>query len=116
MSKSDKEDPGKRLEALAGFDAAKGISLSEDLFKEVLQEATAERREDAKKRAHKLLKQALEIREAMVKAERAFKGQQQKFNSELGKLLNGLESQLNSKANKPAEDSDSNGDGEGVKA
>lgn len=91
---SSKKDPGERLAEIAGFDAAKGVVLSDELFKEVLQEVTEGRRQAAKDKASSLLKQALEIRENMVKAERAFQGNQQKFNKTLGKLLNRLEAQL----------------------
>ena len=96
MNKEEKtnKDPSERLEQLAGFDAAKGLPLSDVLFKEVLEEVTANRREEAKEKARGLLKQALEIRETMVKAKRDFHGNQQKFNNTLGKLLNRLESQL----------------------
>lgn len=88
------KDNGERLQKLAGFDAAKGLNLSTDLFQEVLEEVTAGRREEAKNKARELITEALSIREQMVKAERAFKNSQNKFNETLGKLLNRIESQM----------------------
>lgn len=107
------KDPAERLQTIAGFDAAKGFPMSDELFKEVLEEVNEGRKEEAKKRARDLLTQALDIREQMVKAERAFTGQQKKFQKTLGKLLNRLEAQLRNQPPPKEEDDKEEGDTEG---
>lgn len=92
---SDKKDTGERLEKLVGFDAAKHPSITNEVFKEVLADLHKERAEKAKAQATEQIRKALELREKMVKAEREFNKQKQKFDQELGKLLNRLEAQLN---------------------
>lgn len=93
----------ERLEKLIGFDAAKSSNLTQDLFQEVLGDIKKERFEKAKVAAREQLVKAMELREKMAKAEKEFNSQKAKFNKELGKLLNRLESSLNGR---PVEESE----------
>ena len=83
--------PAERLQDLVGFDPTKKPGMTESVLKSVLEEVNAERDKQAKEKARELIKQALEVREQMVKAERDFAAAKSKFDKELGKLLNRLE-------------------------
>jgi len=85
MAKETK-DPSARLEDLVGFDAAKPMKTS-DVLEEALKEINKERAEKAKDKALGLMRQAFELREKMVQAEREFEKQRKKFNKELGKIV-----------------------------
>jgi hypothetical protein len=91
---SDKPDNTKRLTDLVGFDPAKKPSASETLFKEVLADIQKERDAKAREVVRTQLAEAIRLREEMHKAESEFNKQKQKFDSQLGKLLNSLENSL----------------------
>ena len=101
---SEQNDPGIRLTKLAGFDPAKKPKMTNALLKEVLDELQETREQQAKERARSLLQKAIELREGMVKAEKEFNSQKQKFDKELGKILNQLESDLNRSSQAPGGD------------
>jgi len=104
-----KPSPAERLATLVGFDPAKRGSLSDELFKEVLEDLTEERVKKAKEAAKEQLEKAVKLREDFDKAEKSFDSQKKKFNKELGKLLNKIESQLKGEAPKDESD-DSSGE------
>lgn len=85
----------ERLEKLIGFDAAKRLNVTKELFGELVDDIKKERLEKAKISAREQLVKAIELREQMVKVEKEFENNRRKFEKELGKLLNSLEASLN---------------------
>jgi len=90
----------EKLEGLLGFDPAKRGTL--ELFKEVVQEISKERTDKAKAQdeaarwlnrqaAKEHLTKAISLREGMVKAEKDFNKEKQKFEKELGKVMNQIQ-------------------------
>jgi hypothetical protein len=94
----------ERLKTLVGFDPAQRPKVTDDIFKEVMQDINEERAAIAKDKARTLLTQAFELREQMVKARSDFERQEKKFEKELGKILNRLESEL--RGSPPAEEAE----------
>lgn len=94
---SDKVSNAKRLADLCGFDPVKKPTASHELFAEVLGDIRKEREEKAKVAAREQLTKAIELSEKMDKVKREFEGQYAKFEKELGKMLNRLESSLSGK-------------------
>ena len=92
MSKVDASP--ERIEKVVGFDPAKRQSLTSELFKELLDEAKEERLEKAKEAARGKLKKLMELREQVSDLEKKFKGEKQKFDKQIHKLLNEIEGSL----------------------
>ena len=88
-------DNAKRLADLVGYDPAKKPSASKEVFAEVLADLKKERDAKAREAVKVQLAEAIQLREQMHKAESEFNKQKQKFDSQLGKLLNSLENSLN---------------------
>lgn len=84
----------ERLTNLVGFDPAQHPKVTDEIFKEVMQDINEARAEKAKEKARGLLEQAFELRGQMAKARSEFERQEKKFEKELGKILNRLESEL----------------------
>lgn len=96
----------ERLEKLVGFDPVKKLSATGELLKSVVSDIKKEREEKAKTAAREKLVLAFDLREKMHKAEREFESQKAKFEKELGKLLNSLESNLSGSPVPQEEDSE----------
>ena len=85
----------ERLESVLGFDPAKPQGVTGDLLKEVVGEIQKERLAKAKVAAKEQIVKAMELRERMYKSKKEFDNQFAKFEKELGKMMNKLESSLN---------------------
>lgn len=83
-----------KLEGLLGFDPTKRETLTQELFKEVVQEISKERTDKAKAQAKEHLTKAIQLREGMVKARRDFDREDKKFEKELGKVMNQIQGVL----------------------
>lgn len=82
------------LTALLGFDPSKKARLSSDLFNDVKKDFETKRIEAAKEKARTAITAAMLLQEQMAKSEKEFKQAQEKFEKELGKLVNEIKSQL----------------------
>lgn len=99
-----------KLNELLGFNPAKRHPLGPKtgvLFQDTLKEIREEREKTAKAQAKDLLLKAMNIQEEWSKAEKQFNNQKAKFDKELGKLLNQINSMLNGSDPQP-ENSNSN--------
>lgn len=94
---NQKKTSADRLQDLLGFDAAKKGTLTSELFSEVVKEIQEERSKEAKVRAKEHLLKAMGLREQMDKAKKDFDSQYKKFEKELGKILNQIQSILSGK-------------------
>jgi hypothetical protein len=93
----------ERLKNLVGFDPVRQPRLTNEIFREVMEEINATRAEKARSRARELLEKAFLLREQMAKARSDFERQEAKFDKELGKILSRLESEIHG-SNSPAEE------------
>lgn len=84
----------QRLVNLMGFDPAKRQGATQDLLKEVLGDLTKERAEKAKELVKAQLAEAVQLREQMHRLDSEFNKNRAKFDKQLGKILNSLESAL----------------------
>jgi predicted RNA-binding Zn ribbon-like protein len=80
----------ERLTKVLGFDPAK--ASGGNVFSEALNEVQKKRTEATKAKAMELIESAIKLREEMDGLERQFGGQKKKFEKELGKVLNRIES------------------------
>ena len=96
-----KPSNAERLTDLLKFDPIKRHPITQEVFADVLKEITEERLKTVRVQAKETLQKAMELRQQMNKAEKDFKGQQQKFEKELGKLLNQVQSMLSGKEPEP---------------
>lgn len=85
----------QRLVNLLGFDPARRPGPTADLLKDVLGEITKERAEKAKEQIKVQLVEAVQLREQMHRLENDFTKNKQKFEKQLGKILNFLEAAAN---------------------
>ncbi len=97
-----KVDQVERLVKLVGFDPVKRPTPTDELMRKVLGEMQEERTKIAEGHVKEQLKLAVQAREDMHKLKKEFDGQHRKFEENLGKILNGLESSLRS-SQAPAE-------------
>jgi hypothetical protein len=100
----DKKTNTERLSDITGFDPARRPKLTEDLFREVMDDIRQEREEKAQKRARETMLKAIELREQAAKVEKDFRNQMAKFEKELGKLLNQIEQDLQGGGQTPQEE------------
>ena len=92
---SNNVSPTNRLlELLNGDDPGKRPSPTQEVFKQVLEEYQKSRFELAKESAAALFKKAVELREKMFKLKRESEAQFSKFDKELGKIMNQIESNI----------------------
>lgn len=84
----------QRLVNLLGFDPARRPSATQELLKEVLGDLNKERSEKAKELVKAQLAEAVQLREQMHRLESEFNKNRAKFDKQLGKILNSLESAL----------------------
>ncbi len=82
------------LTSLLGFDPSKKPKLSADLFNDVKKDFETKRLDAAKEKARTAIAAALVLQEQMQKSEKEFKQAQEKFEKELGKLVNEIKNQL----------------------
>lgn len=97
MADTSVSKSAEKLEGLLGFDPTKRGTLTQELFKEVVQEISKERTDKAKAQAKEHLTKAIQLREGMVKAEKDFNKEKQKFEKELGKVMNQIQGILTGK-------------------
>ena len=100
----------ERLSSMVGFDPAKHPQVTDDVFKKVMKDIKEERAEKAAEKAKGLLEQAFALSGQMAKAASDFKRQEKKFDKELGKLINRLESEL--KGGPPPVEEEAEADGQ----
>lgn len=98
---SEKKSASQELKDMMGFDATKQENISNELFAEVLDELKEKRTQEAKEKARGLLKKAVELQNKLDQLERDFRGQTQKFEKELGKILNSIKGDLHCGNNSP---------------
>lgn len=94
----------ERLNKLLGFDPTKRQSVTQELFKEVMDQVNADRMEKAREQAREQITKAIELRQQAAQLEKEFTGKMQKFDKELGKILSSLERSLNPNAPQAAEE------------
>jgi len=104
MSKVDASP--ERFQKVLGFDPARRQNLTQDLFKELLDEAQKDRLEKAKEAARGKLRKLMELREQVVALEKKFNGERQKFDKQIHSLFNEIEGSLSGRP-APTEDSES---------
>jgi len=95
------DNPVDRLVDLVGLDPAKKPTPTQELFQQVAEEYRQGRLEVAKEAAASLFKRAIECREKMYKLRRESDAQFAKFEKELGKIMNQIESGLQQVATPP---------------
>lgn len=98
---SDNPSSDRLVERL-GWDPAKRASVTKDLFEELIVEAQAKRLEEAKEAARGKLAKAMELRQKVSEIEKKFRGERQKFEKEIGKLLNEIEGGFSQSQPQPA--------------
>lgn len=92
---SNETDPqANRLTKIFGRDPAKPHTVTSDMLQEVMKGLDEADREAAKEKATALLTQAVELRKKKVNCVREHTGQIKKFDKEMGKLLNRIESMV----------------------
>lgn len=92
MAEND-QSPAAKLTTLLGFNAArKSLPVTQEIFKEVLSEVTDERRKAAKGQVKELLTKAMDLHSQAAVAEKKFNQEKAKFEKELGKLINQIQS------------------------
>lgn len=96
----------ERLDNLLDFDVTKKPSLTQELFGEIVKDLKDVRYETAKAAAREQITKAIELREKMYRVEKEFEAQKNKFNKELGKLLNSIESRLEGRESSAPEQND----------
>lgn len=79
----------ERLTKVLGFDPAKNAGGG--VFAKAMDEVKKKREEAALSKATALIEQAMDLRQKMDDAERAFNVQKKKFEKELGKLVGRIE-------------------------
>jgi hypothetical protein len=108
----NKPSAADKLTELLGFDPVKRPTLGPKggkLFAEALAEITKERDEKAKAQAAELFRKAIALSEERNKSKKAFQQADQKFEKELGKVLNQIQGLVNGVEPQPE---NGNGDGE----
>jgi len=90
VSEKETIDNVAKLNDLLGFDSARRPHVAAEPLKKALDEICAEREAEAQKKAKETLQKAIDLSRQMADIEREFKKNHQKFNKELGKLLNSL--------------------------
>ncbi len=92
-----------KLVDLLGFDPTKRTTISKGskLFTEALAEITKERDEKAKGQATELFRKAIALSDERKKARQAFNSADAKFEKELGKVLNQINSLVSGKEPEP---------------
>ena len=104
MADPQKPNASDRLVDLLGFDPAKKPTIGDKtskLFQDTLKELTEEREKKAKEEAKTLMQKAMQLQEERAKARKQFQGADQKFEKELGKILNQINSMLTGKEPEP---------------
>lgn len=94
----NKPSAAEKLTELLGFDPNKRPSLGQKggkLFTEALADIVKERDEKAKAAATELFRKAIQLSDERNKARKAFQQADQKFEKELGKVLNQIQSLVN---------------------
>ena len=86
-----KPDKTKKLVDTLGFDPAKAPTGSAAVLTEVIAEITKERDDKIRIQLKELLTKAMDLRVTVEKAKKAFDKETQKYEKELGKILNDLE-------------------------
>src|SRR5690349_13448095 len=93
----NKVDNTARLTELLKFDPVKRPSPTRELLEEVLADLQKDRNVKAKEAARVQLTEAIKLREDMHKVKSEFEKHYNKFNDQLGKVLNSLENSLRGK-------------------
>lgn len=88
---SEEESGVQKLEKLLGHDPSKPFTGG-GILQEAMEEIKADRIRDAKNKAKEMLTKAMELHQAILKADQEWKAKIAKFNKELGKILSAVES------------------------
>jgi hypothetical protein len=88
---SDTKAGVQRLEDLLGHNPSKELTGG-DILQEAMKEIKEERAKEAKVKAKDMLSKAIELHRSITKADQEWRSKIAKFNKELGKVLNKLES------------------------
>lgn len=107
---AEQKTSSDKLIEMLGADPAKD-DLSKDVLTEALQELKAERAEEAKKKAKEQLAKAIDLHNQHDKARKEFEGKSNKFQKDLGKIINKLYAMVQGH-NPPAEEPEEGGDAE----
>lgn len=87
MSEEKKPTPDQQLVDFLGFDPASAENIPTDLFREVLGEIEAEKKEERRKKAKETVEEATKIYKEFKKLEVEFEKSRQKMHQSLGALM-----------------------------
>ena len=91
----------------AGFSSTSQTPITTKILEDVTKELQIEREEAAKLRAKELVGKDIELSQKRDAARKAFSAQDKKFDKELGKLINQIESSVNGRQNESEDSEDS---------
>lgn len=100
---SEQNSNQEQLVSILGFDPLKD-NITKDILTEAFDELKKEKAANAKVKAKELLSKAVELHSQMTAAKREFESKINKFDKELGKLVNRLKAFANGQQ-PPAEES-----------
>lgn len=111
MAEQQKKTSSDKLIEMLGGDPAKD-DLSKDVLTEALKELKEERAEEAKKKAKEQLAKAIDLHNQHDKARKEFEGKSNKFQKDLGKIINKLYAMVQGQAPPPDDDEEESDAGE----